>query len=82
MADRWQRPKAAWREDEVFCEEAKRIWPEDYARAQEPGYDRGGSQKLSYRYQGWIALARKMADAQFEEKLHDAHRQARDRKDH
>jgi hypothetical protein len=55
------RARAKWRDDEDFCEAAQAFWPEDYRRAQNPGYDRGATQNLSHRYQGWSAaiLARK-----------------------
>lgn len=62
MNDRWQRPRSAWRDDETFCERAAIIWPEDYERAQQGGYDKGAVGKLRYRYQGWMAALLAVAE--------------------
>jgi hypothetical protein len=58
----WRRPKSAWREDDSFCEMAGVFWPDDYRLATtmvDEGrrllYDRGASQRLASRYQGWCA---------------------------
>lgn len=53
--DRWQRPKAAWRDDAEFCVVAVGRWRDDYYRALKAGYDGGAAQRLTYRYQGWLA---------------------------
>lgn len=54
-ADRWKRPKAAWRDDAKFCAVAQRNWKQDYTLANAGGYDHGAAQRLTYRYQGWKA---------------------------
>jgi hypothetical protein len=53
---------SAWRGDPLFCRLARDMWSEDYRLAttrDEKGsyqYDRGASQKLQYRWQGYRML--------------------------
>ena len=53
---------SAWRGDPAFCRFARELWSEDYRLATtktETGryrYDRGASQKLQYRWQGYRML--------------------------
>lgn len=53
VTDRWQRPRAAWRDDAEFCAVAELHWPVDYERAQRGGYDAGAAQRLTQRHEGW-----------------------------
>ncbi len=44
-----------WRADGVFCRLAWVLWPRDYQLATSGGYDGGASQRLLWRWQGWLA---------------------------
>jgi hypothetical protein len=50
-----ERFRAAWRDDPAFIAVAAQHWADDLASANRGGYDRGATQKLTYRYQGWLA---------------------------
>lgn len=47
--------RAAWRDDEAFLEVAEDEWAADLTRSLGGGYDGGAAQRLTYRYQGWLA---------------------------
>ena len=48
--------KKHWEGDLAFEQVAQRMWPSDLAKAkQNLNYDKGATQRLNYRYQGWLA---------------------------
>lgn len=45
-----------WTDDKEFCEYAAAAWPVEWRRILlNKSYDKGATQKLTYRWQGWCA---------------------------